>query len=263
METTDRSPQRDIFGIVYKITNKRNGMAFIGKTTTSLNRRFDNHKRNLADYFAKDNKKIDTKSIHHALYKAMHKDNIDNFIIEQLDYACSFEELDSLEGYYIEKLQTRSPNGYNIKAGQKIRHAEDIKTQTFRRHEESKGLPLHCSYNKKKEAYIVCHHPLCKYKQFLVSTHEGSHEKAKGAMLSFLDKLEEDGTPYMVCKEKPNGLPRGICKTRNGYHASYYVNGKRYAKNFRGKNAPDNVNLERAKKWLFENDPKRRTQLND
>lgn len=240
METTDSS---EVCGIIYKITNKRDGKAFIGKTTSTLERRFYNHKRNLLD-LAKKEGKFSKGSIHGPLYKEMLKEGIDNFTAEKICDAFTFEELNSLEGYYVQKLDTMSPNGYNTRIGAKIPQSNNM--DKFRKNEESKGLPLHCFYIKTRKIYVVANHPLCNYKQFSISSYGGSHEKTKQSLTSFLKNLEEGEKKHVspVKLPKPDGLPRGIHKSGRNWGATYCHNGKKMSNNF--------GTFEKAKEWLSE-----------
>ena len=88
--------------IVYKITNLINDKIYIGQTTESLKKRFSRH----CGY-----QKNDGTYIHNAIKKY----GKENFIIEQIDIANSQEELDELEYYWINQLNSFAPNGYNLK----------------------------------------------------------------------------------------------------------------------------------------------------
>ena len=89
--------------IIYKITNKVNGKIYIGQTIKTLERRWYQHTK------AKDNS---------AFHKAVRKYGAANFIVEQIDVACSKEELNAKEKYWIEYYGTMtSQNGYNMTEG--------------------------------------------------------------------------------------------------------------------------------------------------
>lgn len=92
-------------GYIYCITNLINGKQYIGKTTYSVTKRFQEH--------CQDSKKERCEK--RPLYDAMNKYGIENFIVEQL-YECDNEELNSYEIQYIEKYNTYS-NGYNATKG--------------------------------------------------------------------------------------------------------------------------------------------------
>lgn len=85
--------------IIYKVTNRLNGMVYIGQTSRSLNRRISEHlSNNRTSYFD----------------RALRKYGINNFNIEIIDIATSKEELNEKEKYYIEYYDSKIPNGYNM-----------------------------------------------------------------------------------------------------------------------------------------------------
>lgn len=92
-------------GFIYKITNRINGKAYIGKTTLTIKERFNQHKQ--------DYKKEKDKN--RPLYRAMNKYGIDNFIIETIgEYDDKI--LDEKEKEYIQFFNTYK-NGYNATLG--------------------------------------------------------------------------------------------------------------------------------------------------
>ena len=92
-------------GYIYCITNLINGKQYIGKTTYSVTKRFQEHCR--------DSKRERCEK--RPLYDAMNKYGIENFIVEEL-CECDNEELSSYEIQYIEKYNTYS-KGYNATKG--------------------------------------------------------------------------------------------------------------------------------------------------
>jgi group I intron endonuclease len=86
--------------IVYKVTNKINGKIYIGQTTKTLETRFKEHqvRGNL-------------------LFQAIKKHGVENFKIEEIDSACSMDELNALEEYHIHFNNSITPGGYNLRAG--------------------------------------------------------------------------------------------------------------------------------------------------
>ncbi len=94
-----------IFILIYKITNTINNKIYVGKTTTSLKQRFNEHCK-----FAKLNK----HSTH--LANAIRKYGKENFKIEKIDEANSISELNLKEKYWIKRLDAVN-SGYNLTAG--------------------------------------------------------------------------------------------------------------------------------------------------
>ena len=101
-----------MYGVIYKIVNKINGTLYVGQTTQSLSKRWEDHKyaSKIEDY---------------PIYRAIRKYGIGNFYISLLDTAKNQEELDLKEIYYGEYLNTMRPNGYNLRLGQGQGHTSE------------------------------------------------------------------------------------------------------------------------------------------
>lgn len=87
-------------GIIYRITNKVNGMSYIGQTRYTIEFRWKQHQH-----------KKDNTYFHNAI----HKYGADNFIVEILE-ECDIKDLNSREIYYIAKYNTFE-KGYNLTIG--------------------------------------------------------------------------------------------------------------------------------------------------
>lgn len=90
-------------GFVYKITNLVNNKVYIGITTTSIEKRWKEHKKEI------NNRK-------HSLYCAFKKYGRENFSIEKIDTATSINELQQKEIEYINFFNSYK-NGYNMTHG--------------------------------------------------------------------------------------------------------------------------------------------------
>src|SRR3954454_13294077 len=93
--------------LIYKATNKTNGKAYIGQTTTLLENRISAHMRE-----ARHGKR--SKS---AFHNALLKYGLDNFLVEAIEGSDTIEKLNERERYWIATLNTICPNGYNIEPG--------------------------------------------------------------------------------------------------------------------------------------------------
>lgn len=92
-------------GFIYKITNIKNGKVYIGLTTETIERRWQNHIRCVG-------------KVNRHLYFSMEKYGVDNFIIEEIDKTDNFKELGELERKYIKLFDsTNQEKGYNITKG--------------------------------------------------------------------------------------------------------------------------------------------------
>lgn len=88
--------------VIYLVTNKVNGKKYVGQTIRPVLERWRDHCRlDKGNYF----------------HRAIQKYGSDNFEIQIIDTATSGEELDEKEIYWIQKLNTLVPRGYNIKPG--------------------------------------------------------------------------------------------------------------------------------------------------
>ena len=88
-------------GYIYLITNKTNGMQYVGQTSRDIPTRFDEH-----CYDDRSNSKI---------HQAIKTEGISNFKVEELE-KLPLEQLDERERYWITTLKTRT-NGYNVLPG--------------------------------------------------------------------------------------------------------------------------------------------------
>lgn len=91
-------------GYIYVITNLINGKQYVGKTYSTIEKRFKEHIR--------DSRKGQCQ--HRPLYKAMKKYGVENFIIELLEKT---DNLEKREAYWIKKLNTYGKKGYNATLG--------------------------------------------------------------------------------------------------------------------------------------------------
>ena len=92
-------------GIIYCYTNKINNKKYIGQTINPKDR-FTKHKSAINN--------VSDNEYNTPLHRAMRKYGYENFDYEILSEAKTIEELNKLEIYYIEKLNTSIPNGYKI-----------------------------------------------------------------------------------------------------------------------------------------------------
>ena len=92
----------EVYGVIYCITCLLNGMKYVGQTTQPLERRINHHKH--GDQY-----------IDHAIQKY----GWENFKVEVLEECTSREQLNEREIFWIAKLNTTKPNGYNQTDGGK------------------------------------------------------------------------------------------------------------------------------------------------
>ena len=98
-----------MYGIIYKITCLVNSKIYIGYTTKTVDERFKQH--------IKTSKDENYKHASH-LYRSMREYGVENFKVEVIDIAESYEEMCEKERYWISELDTRNPEiGMNIHEG--------------------------------------------------------------------------------------------------------------------------------------------------
>ena len=93
--------------IIYVITNQINLKQYVGKTSFSLEKRFQEH--------IYDSHRNDEYTKHRPLYMAFKKYGIENFSIKELEQVPD-EQADEREKYWISYLNTYN-NGYNATLG--------------------------------------------------------------------------------------------------------------------------------------------------
>lgn len=89
--------------IIYKITNIITQKIYIGQTVVDIKKRWTDH--------------CSKGSNCRFISRAIQKYGKENFTIEEIDHAGTFEELNEKEVYWIKELNCLTPNGYNLKFG--------------------------------------------------------------------------------------------------------------------------------------------------
>ena len=87
--------------VIYLLTDTTNGKQYVGKTMHKLHKRMGEHRRGTKHY-------VD---------RAIQKHGWENFTIEILEECATSEELSEREQYWIARLNTKAPNGYNLTDG--------------------------------------------------------------------------------------------------------------------------------------------------
>lgn len=96
---------------IYKITNRLNGMCYIGQSVC-VERRWAQHR-----YFGTHAPKNEGK--HSLLHQAMRESGLEHFAFDVLE-ECSEETLTDRERFYIDKHHALWPEGYNQRIGQNV-----------------------------------------------------------------------------------------------------------------------------------------------
>ena len=97
---------KDYFGVVYKLTNNITSKVYIGQTINLTAR--------IRQYRYESKNKI---TIYRPISDAVYEYKFKNFTIEILNYCNSLDEMNYYETYWIKKLNTLFPNGYNNNYG--------------------------------------------------------------------------------------------------------------------------------------------------
>lgn len=114
-------------GYIYLVTNRLNGKQYVGQTL-----------RDDIELRWKEHRKICKASLGKYIYNAYLKHGIENFDFKVI-CNCDNEKCNDLEEEYIQKYNTISPNGYNLKSGGRNsrQHPDTIKLIS----ERKKGVP--------------------------------------------------------------------------------------------------------------------------
>lgn len=90
-----------MYGLIYKITNLINDKVYVGQTTQELKLRLKYHKSNKNTLIG----------------RAIRKYGWENFSVEVLEECETQEQLNEREIFWIKKLNSKNPNGYNLTDG--------------------------------------------------------------------------------------------------------------------------------------------------
>lgn len=90
----------NVYGVIYSIFCKESNKFYVGQTIQSISKRFSSH--------------CNGKFL---IGDAIRKHGVDNFLLEEIDTADSFEELNEKESFWVIKLNSISPGGYNLTSG--------------------------------------------------------------------------------------------------------------------------------------------------
>lgn len=95
-----------MFSNIYVISNNRNEKVYVGQSINPVER-FNQHKR--------DSKSKKYKNIY--LYNTILKYGIDNFKFEVIESSIPLSKIDDRERFWIKKLSSKKPFGYNLTDG--------------------------------------------------------------------------------------------------------------------------------------------------
>ena len=163
-------------GTIYIIKNKINSKVYIGKTFSSLDKRFAEHKRDSLKYADR------------VLYRAFNKYGLDNFFIEELEKV-SDEKIEEREIFYIKKYNSyigfSNSNGYNSTlGGDGKKYFAFSDEEVIEKYRELKYISYVANFFKASEDTI---RKILKSNQ-IEKTNKGEHSKKR--VLMFLDDRE-------------------------------------------------------------------------
>ena len=134
-------------GLIYCITNTKNGKQYVGQTTCSVKARWQHHVKNARNLCLQP------------LYCAIRKYGEDAFVVKQIGAAESLDELNRKEIFYIAELSTLAPRGYNLEGGGRSRTGYICSEETRQklseaftgyRHTEQARLNMRLAKKKKR-----------------------------------------------------------------------------------------------------------------
>lgn len=196
-------------GYIYLITNKINKKKYIGKTTQSIEERWNEH--------IHDSKR--PKCEIRPLYRAINKYGIDNFNINELE-KCPNSILDKREQYWIKKLDTYH-NGYNATMGGdgKILLDYDIivKEYLLTHNMSQVSRTLKCDKGTVKKALLE--------NNILIKTSQEVSKEIRSKKVGQFDKngkLIKVYNSYKEAEDIMGNTQRHICDVANGKRKSAY-----------------------------------------
>lgn len=201
--------------IIYKVTNAKNNLIYIGQTTRDLETRMQEHLRKKQTYFD----------------KCYCKKNISDFVVEQIDSAESIEELNQKEIYYIDKYNSIVPNGHNACIG-------GDNTIGFHHSDESRNKMSNSKkgkYTGEKNHYFGKHHSeevrqkmkeawKLRDKKECSDRLKSSHYKVKVICIEtneIFDSIKEASNKYNLIPTHITRVCKGLRKTTGGFHWKY------------------------------------------
>jgi hypothetical protein len=191
---------------VYAITNKTNGKVYVGQTVNSAGLRWQSH--------------ITTSGAGvSAIKHAIRKHGVDAFDFCVIDLAETREQLNHKEQFWVEHLNTLSPNGYNLVSGGNARG--EVSEETRNRISLSKiGKPTWLSKHglnkemieKIRLAKTGVKMP-CMWKKVV---------RSDGVLFESIDSA---ASSLGVSPKSISAVLSGVAKTSGGYAFDYYTGG--------------------------------------
>lgn len=104
----------DVPHIIYCVTNKINGKKYVGLTKRTLKKRWEYHCTESTSNKTMEKSKLNRDRV---ILRAIRKYGKDGFDLEVVDNAPNLATSRELEKHWIKKLNTKTPNGYNLTDG--------------------------------------------------------------------------------------------------------------------------------------------------
>lgn len=130
------------YGSIYIITNRLNGMRYIGQTVGTVENRFSNH--------------LCEKRDDSFLHNAMRKYGRDNFSVSEVAVCFDLDGLNKCEELLIQQFNTFWPNGYNLRngGGQNGYWSEEVKMKISKSKTGKKSKRIYSPLESKQRFQI-------------------------------------------------------------------------------------------------------------
>lgn len=208
--------------IIYMFKNKSNGKIYVGQTTQTFRTRTMQHMRSREGYF-------DT---------ALRKYGIESFECGIIDTAKSTEELNKKEIYWIKKLNSMKPNGYNLCEGGNTTRGYSHKEESKRKMSATKKK-LESMKGEKNHYYGKHHTKEIREKMSKAWENEARRAKLKEhnknldrtyqcrkvlnvETKEIFNSIKEAAKKYGLKETHISRVCRGKRKTTGGFHWEYY-----------------------------------------
>lgn len=194
-------------GIIYKITNIKTGMIYIGQTTMSIRDRWRLH--------------CSENSTCGLLRDAIRQYGKDSFVMEQVDTGHSRDELNQKEKAWIAKENSISPNGYNIDSGgYYVEYTGESRQKMSANHADVSGTnnPMYGLHHKEETRQLIAKRLRGKYIGKDSSFHKAVINLDTGEKF---DTATEAARKYGVTVSTLTKTCRGVQKRTAGYRWAF------------------------------------------
>lgn len=203
--------------IIYKVTNTKNNLIYIGQTTRELETRMKEHLRKRKTYFD----------------SCYCKKHLKDFVVEIIDTAESIDELNKKEIFYIKKYNSMIPNGYNACEGGEnsigyhhTKESRDKMSNARKGKNTGEENPFFNKHHSKeqREKWSAERKGLAHLTDEQKQKLKESHHKVKVLNIDtneMFDSIKDASEKYNIIATNITRVCKGKIKTTGGFHWKY------------------------------------------